>query len=113
MLDAWLGLLRHLAHAADTIGYLASALVLATFSMRSMRPLRAIAIVSNVMFIAYALAADLRPVLVLHALLLPMNVWRLFELRLEPPFEARTRAAPQERRDPSRAACGTSVRAIL
>lgn len=79
MLDAWLGLLRDLTDPADVLGYLASALVLLTFSARSMRLLRSIAIVSNLMFIGYALAAELKPVLLLHALLLPMNAWRLCE----------------------------------
>jgi hypothetical protein len=39
------------AHLSDIIGYVASALVLATFSMRSMRWLRMTAIASNVAFI--------------------------------------------------------------
>lgn len=64
----------------DLIGYLASALVFATFSMRSMRLLRMTAILSNVAFIMYAALADIRPVLVLHGILLPVNVVRLLEI---------------------------------
>jgi len=41
--------------------------------------LRAVAIASNVAFIGYAALAGISPVLVLHALLLPMNVCRLLE----------------------------------
>jgi CRP/FNR family cyclic AMP-dependent transcriptional regulator len=61
----------------EAIGYLASALVLATFCMRDMVALRCTAIASNLAFIAYGALADLGPVLVLHLLLLPVNVWRL------------------------------------
>ena len=41
--------------------------------------LRVVTIASNVSFIAYAGAAHLLPVLVLHAALLPINVWRLWQ----------------------------------
>jgi CRP/FNR family transcriptional regulator, cyclic AMP receptor protein len=65
----------------DFIGYLASALVLATFSMRGMVALRCMAIASNLAFIAYGALAGLAPVLVLHLLLLPVNVQRLMACR--------------------------------
>jgi len=61
----------------DLLGYVAAGLVLATFSVRSITALRSVAIASNLMFIAYAAMAHLMPVLILHALLLPLNVWRL------------------------------------
>jgi CRP/FNR family transcriptional regulator, cyclic AMP receptor protein len=61
----------------EPIGYLASALVLATFCMRSMVALRCVAIASNLAFIGYGLLANLDPVLVLHLLLLPLNVLQL------------------------------------
>ena len=64
----------------DFAGYLASALVLATFSMQSMRRLRATAIASNLAFILYALIARLHPILVLHATLLPLNMVRLAQI---------------------------------
>jgi hypothetical protein len=64
----------------DALGYLAAAAVLATFSVRSIRALRALAIISNLLFIAYAAFANLSPVLALHALLLPLNMWRLREM---------------------------------
>ena len=63
----------------DMLGYAASLLVLATFCMRGMVSLRVLAIASNLAFIAYAALAGIHPVLLLHALLLPMNVWRLIE----------------------------------
>lgn len=68
-------------NAVDATGYVAAALVLATFCMRSMWKLRWIAIASNLAFIAYAVLANLGPVFALHALLLPINVVRLEQLR--------------------------------
>ena len=68
----------------DPIGYIASTLVLTTFCMRSMRALRWIAIASNLAFMAYAFLAELGPVFVLHALLLPINVAQLLQLRGTP-----------------------------
>jgi len=62
------------------VGYLASALVLATFCMRGMVALRVTALASNLAFIVYAALAGIDPVLLLHLLLLPMNLLRLFQL---------------------------------
>jgi len=64
----------------DLSGYVASALVLATFAMQSMRPLRITAIASNIAFIIYATTANLHPILILHGLLLPLNVFRLLQM---------------------------------
>ena len=64
----------------DAIGYAAAALVLATFSARSMHALRWTAIASNLAFIAYGYLGALSPVLLLHALLLPVNAYRLSQL---------------------------------
>jgi hypothetical protein len=61
----------------DLIGFAAAALVLATFCMASMNALRWMAIASNVAFIAYGYLDGLAPVLLLHALLLPVNFYRL------------------------------------
>jgi hypothetical protein len=65
----------------NEVGFAAAGLVLATFCMRSMKPLRWVAIASNVAFIAYGYLGGLAPVLLLHALLLPVNVYRLAQLR--------------------------------
>ena len=62
------------------VGYLASALVLCTFLTRTMKPLRCIALGSNVAFIAYSASLQLYPVLILHCILLPVNIWRLREI---------------------------------
>jgi hypothetical protein len=62
---------------SDYLGVLACGLVLCTFAMTSMVPLRLVAMASNVSFIAYAWSLELWPVLALHAALLPLNAFRL------------------------------------
>jgi hypothetical protein len=64
----------------EAIGLLAAACVLATFCMKSMMALRAFAIVSNVLFIVYGVGANLYPIVILHAILLPINGWSLGRL---------------------------------
>ena len=66
--------------ASELMGFIASALVLLTFAMNDMRLLRLVGLLSNVAFIVYAALNCLLPVLVLHALLLPINGYRLVEL---------------------------------
>ena len=65
----------------DGVGYLASLLVFCTFYMKTMIPLRMVAIASNVVFLTYGLAGRIYPVLVLHAVLLPLNCLRLQQMR--------------------------------
>lgn len=65
----------------ELLGYGASALTFATFMMRAMLPLRYVALCSNVAFMAYGHYAGLTPVVVLHALLLPLNFSRMWQLR--------------------------------
>lgn len=73
------------------LGYVASALVLTAFGMRSMIPLRVVAMCSNLVFIIYGLGLDLTPIWSLHAALLPMNAWRLVEaLEVDRKFQARS-----------------------
>ena len=76
----------------EPVGYLASLLVLATFSVRAMVPLRWLAIASNMAFIGYAALAGIGPVLALHAVLLPLNAYRLLQALQQPcPPAARDR----------------------
>jgi CRP/FNR family transcriptional regulator, cyclic AMP receptor protein len=63
--------------SGEIFGYIASALVFATFYMRTMVPLRVVAIASNVAFIIYATIDGLTPIFLLHVALLPLNVLRL------------------------------------
>src|SRR4029077_7515106 len=64
----------------NLVGYLAASFVFATFCMRSMMGLRSMAVASNLAFIAYGYLADLMPVFLLHAVLLPVNAYRLARL---------------------------------
>lgn len=64
----------------DALGYLAAGVVFLTFCMKTMMTLRLVAITSNVAFIGYALAAGLTPILLLHGLLLPLNLFRLVQM---------------------------------
>jgi hypothetical protein len=63
----------------NLLGYAASIAVLATFCTNGMISLRLVAIVSNVLFATYALSAHIQPVLILHAILLPVNFIRLVQ----------------------------------
>ncbi len=65
----------------DLVGYLAALTILATFCMDTIVPLRTIAILSNALFIVYGMGEHLYPVFVLHAVLLPVNVLNLVQLR--------------------------------
>jgi hypothetical protein len=66
------------------LGFVASFAVLATFLMRTMLPLRIVAVGNNVLFIGYGYCAHILPVLCLHLALLPINIGRLSELREHP-----------------------------
>ncbi len=82
----------------DLCGYVASALVLATFSMKSMRLLRLAATASNIAFIFYAYISNLHPTLVLHCILLPLNVFRLAQLQKNRTLAKRESAPSTTRR---------------
>jgi CRP/FNR family transcriptional regulator, cyclic AMP receptor protein len=69
---------------ADLLGYAASCAVLATFLMRTMIPLRLVAIFSNILFVAFGYIQSIHPILFLHLALLPINTWRLLALRRAP-----------------------------
>jgi hypothetical protein len=69
----------------DFVGYLAALMVLATFCMDTIVPLRGLAIASNVLFILYGIAGQLYPVLLLHAVLLPVNIVKIVRLRPQVP----------------------------
>jgi hypothetical protein len=79
-LQASVAVTEALYWARDASGYVASLLVLTTFCMKSMQWLRLTAIASNVAFIGYALVADIRPVFILHCILLPVNLFRLLQI---------------------------------
>lgn len=65
----------------EVVGYCASLLVFCTFYMKTMIPLRGVAIASNIVFVTYGLAGGIYPVFVLHVVLLPLNCLRLYQMR--------------------------------
>jgi len=66
-------------NAWDAVGYLAAGLVFAAFCMREILHLRIVAVASNVAFLAYGIALGLMPVWLLHLVLLPVNLMRLWQ----------------------------------
>lgn len=64
----------------EFLGYLASGLVFLTFCMKTMIPLRLLAIGSNLAFISYGLVDGLIPIVILHCMLLPLNLVRLYQM---------------------------------
>ena len=62
------------------VGFIAAGLVIATLSMRTMVPLRATGIASNFAFITYGFMFGSVPTVMLHAILFPLNVYRLAEM---------------------------------
>src|SRR3970282_2508246 len=63
------------------LGLLAAALYFTSYVVKSMLPLRALALASNVFFIAYGYVHASLPELVLHCVLLPLNARRMWEIR--------------------------------
>src|SRR6202012_2332563 len=68
--------------ASGAGGLLASAFVVAGYTMRTMIPLRIFGILTNVVLILYAFPHHNYPIVVLHLILLPLNVYRLREMLL-------------------------------
>jgi hypothetical protein len=65
----------------EVLGWAAAALTLLAFSCNDLLRLRYSALAANAAFIAYGLTAGLWPVLALHFVLVPVNVWRLFQTK--------------------------------
>lgn len=65
----------------DTFGWLATALMLATFHCDSQRRMRGFALAANLCFIVYGSIHGLLPVVILHTLLFPINLHKLLALR--------------------------------
>ena len=54
--------------------------VVATYTMRTMIPLRVCGILANIVFIAFAIPMRNYPTILLHGLLLPLNAYRLHQM---------------------------------
>jgi hypothetical protein len=63
-------------------GFIASAFVVAGYTMRTMIPLRIFGILTNVFLIAYSLPHHHYAIVALHLILLPLNIYRLREMLL-------------------------------
>jgi hypothetical protein len=61
-------------------GYIGAAFVLASFLSKTMIPLRALSMASNVCFIVYSALHAQYPMLLLHCVLLPLNAVRLQQM---------------------------------
>lgn len=77
---------------SEWLGIAACLFVVLAFSVSSPLLLRILAIASNLLFIAYALSAGLRPILILHSLLLPINLFHLAGVLARKRERAGTRA---------------------
>lgn len=64
----------------DLVGWVASGFTLAAYSMRTMLPLRVAAIGANLTFASYGWLVDILPMLVLHVVLLPFNIYHLVQI---------------------------------
>lgn len=64
----------------DVAGYLGGILIVLSFFKTTMIPLRAIGAMSNLCFVAYGYMDALYPIMMLHAVLFPLNVVRLYQM---------------------------------
>ena len=64
----------------NVLGMLGVFFCLASFAMKNMLSLRVLALAGNVFFIAYGYVESLLPSIVLNAVLLPLNITRLWEI---------------------------------
>jgi len=67
----------------EFVGYLGSFLMFSTFWMKRMIPLRVAGIFANCAMITYAanVGPSMYPVLAVQSLMLPLNMWRLLQMR--------------------------------
>ena len=63
----------------EILGYVASGAVFVTFWIKTIIPLRMIAIAGNALYLVYGLYADLGNIVMLHGSLLPLNILRLHQ----------------------------------
>jgi CRP/FNR family cyclic AMP-dependent transcriptional regulator len=63
------------------LGVIGTVLLFASFLVKSMLSLRALALASNVFFIAWGYVEWIWPTLALNSVILPLNAWRIWEIR--------------------------------
>ncbi len=64
----------------EAIGWLASLITIASYSVSTMLPLRFLAITSSVCFATYGFILGLWPLLVMELILLPINLYRFWQV---------------------------------
>ncbi len=69
---------EHIAQVAAAIGVVLTVL---QYWMKTMIPLRVVGITTNVFFLIYASLAGIFPTLILNCIVLPLNLYRLHEMR--------------------------------
>ena len=67
-------------HLIEAIGWVGSILTIATYAMNTMMPLRVFAIAANIFFAIYAALLQLWPLLVMDLILLPINLFRFWQI---------------------------------
>ena len=63
------------------LGVIGTVLLCASFLVKSMLKLRALSLASNVFFIAWGYVEWVWPTLALNSVILPLNAWRIWEIR--------------------------------
>ena len=66
---------------ANLLGLIGGIFYVASVTLRTMIPLRIAAIISNVLFMGYGLMAKALPTFFMYAVLLPINVFRLYQIQ--------------------------------
>jgi CRP-like cAMP-binding protein len=66
--------------AANAGGIFSSVFLVATYTMRTMIPLRIFGILTNIVLILFSIVTEHYATVVLHAVLLPLNVYRLNQM---------------------------------
>lgn len=64
----------------DIVGYVGAALVIATYSMKTMIPLRIVGLTSNAILLVYAGLTSDAPDVILGFIVLPLNAVRLYQM---------------------------------
>lgn len=64
----------------DALGHLGALVIIATYSMKTMIPLRVAGIAGSCIFITYGYLSSTWPVLMLHLVVLPLNSVRLYQM---------------------------------
>lgn len=92
--------------SADYFGFLAASCVLISTITPSIRWIRVAALFSNIFFVAYGLMHNLPPVLALHTILLPINLWHVLKGMIEQYSLGRTGRVVPFRNRPHRHSIG-------